>query len=283
MGEVEMPVTLPQWLQDLRRTEITDRVGNDPRSVGGKVLGVDRDAAMDEAIGWGQADFDEPWENLSPDDRVLLYTYFLQLGHLEELAEAFRMLFAGIRPNKPIVVDLGCGPFTGGLAIAGTIGADVRFDYIGVDRSKAMRQFGEQLASAAACFDAMPRVARHWLPSIASVSWNAAPSWRDVIVIVSYLFASPTLDVAALITELERLLSKLGRGRVTILYTNSARQEANLSFPTFCDALQNAGFQLRADDTGSIEIERRGEARTRKLRYALFHRDRQNTLPLAEQ
>ena len=277
-----MPVTLPQWLQDLRRTEITERVGNDPRSVGGTFFGVDRDTAM-EAVGRGQADFDEPWDTLSSDDRVLLYAYFLQLGHLEELVEAFRMLFARTYPNDPIVVDLGCGPFTGGLAIASILGGDARFDYIGVDQSHGMCQFGEQLASAAARLDVTPHNVRHWSPSIAAVPWNAAPGWRDVIVIMSYLFASPTLDVAALITELEGLLSKLGGGGVTVLYTNSARQETNLGFPAFCDALQKAGFQLYADDTGSIEIERWSGARTRKLRYALFHRDRQNTLRLEEQ
>ncbi len=281
--EVKMPVTLPQWLQDLRRDEITERVGNDPRSVGRKVLGVDKDAVMDEVIGWGQADFDEPWGTLSSDDRVLLYAYFLQLRHLEELAEAFRMLFAGTHPNDPIIVDLGCGPFTGGLAIASALGADTRFDYVGVDRSCAMRRFGEQLASAAARLDAMPHNVRHWSPSLASVSWNEAPGWRDVIVIVSYLFASPTLDVAALIAELEGLLSRLGGGRVTVLYTNSARQGVNLSFPVFCDTLQNAGFQLYADDTGNIEIKRRTGARTHRLRYALFHRDRQSILRLGAQ
>ena len=277
-----MPVTLPQWLQELRRAQITEQLRNDPRSGEGLFLGVDRDAAM-KAIGWGQADFDESWGALSSADRVLLYAFFNQLGHLEELTEAFRMLFAGSHPKEPIVVDLGCGPFTGGLAIASALGADARFDYIGVDQSYAMRRFGEQLASAATRLDGMPSHVRHWSPSIASVTWNAAPGWRDVIVIMSYLFASPTLDVATLVTELENLLLRLGGGRVTVLYTNSARQDANLSFPEFSVALQDAGFRLFADDTGNIKIERWSGARPRNLRYALFHRGRQDTLQLGEQ
>lgn len=277
-----MPVTLPQWLQDLRRAQITERVLNDSRSGAGSFLGVGRDAAL-KAIGWGQADFDESWGTLSSDDRVLLYAYFLQLGHLEELTEAFRMLFAGSHPKEVIVVDLGCGPFTGGLAIASALNADARFDYIGVDQSHAMRRLGEHLASAATRLDAIPHHVRHWSPSIASVSWNAAPGWRDVIVIMSYLFASPTLDVATLVAELESLLLKFGGGRVTVLYTNSARQDANLSFPEFSDALQDAGFRLFADDTGSVRIERQTGARTRPLRYALFHRHRQYTLRLGGQ
>lgn len=114
-------MTLPEPLLDLRRNEIVLRVQNDPRSVGDLVLGVDRDAALD-AIDWGQADFDKPAGMLTAEDRVLLYAYFNQLGHFEELSEAFRQMFSHSRPRDPfIVIDLGCGPFTAGLAFAGQL------------------------------------------------------------------------------------------------------------------------------------------------------------------
>ena len=210
-----MPVELPPWLKRLRRSEIIERVSNDRRTVGETVLGVDRDVAQQMGAGWGQAEFDEPWGNLSPDDRVLLYAYFFQLGHLEELTEAFRMLFPGGPPKEePVVVDLGCGPFTGGLAVAGVLGPGRRFDYIGVDRSQAMRCFGERLAVAAECLPEAPPIDRHWFADVSSVSWSSAPGWRPVFVIVSYLLASPTLDVVALIANLEGLLRKFGQGPV---------------------------------------------------------------------
>ena len=275
-----IPIELPPWLEQLRQSEIVERVRKDPRSIAGKMLGVDYDVATKQVAGWGQAEFDEPWNNLSPDDRVLLYAYFFQQGHLEELTEAFRMLFADTRPDEPVVVDLGCGPFTGGLAVAGALGQGSRFDYIGVDRSRTMCRFGEQLASAAARFDDVPRVVRHWTTDVSTVSWDRAPGWRPVIVIVSYLLASPTLDAVALVDELDGLLKRIGRGPVTALYTNSIRPEANRSFPDFCTALRDAGFELYADDSGKIEIDRWAGTRIRELRYALFHRRSQNTLPL---
>ncbi len=252
---------------------------NDPRSTGELILGIPFHDAQ-TAIGGGQAEFDEPWDNLTPEDRVLLYAYCNQLGHLEELDEAFGMLFAEECPDNPIVVDLGCGPFTGGLAIAGRLQS--AFDYIGVDRSQAMRQFGKQLLSAAAGFDEVPQVVGRWAGNIRAVSWERAPGWRPVIVIVSYLLASPTLDVVALLEELERLLTKLGRGSVTVLYTNSPKSAANRSFPRFCQALLDTGYRLYADDMGMIEVDRLGGARERPLRYALFRRPRQKTLRLAE-
>ena len=85
-----MPVELPQWLQDLRRSEIIERVRDDPRSMGDTLLGVNFEIARREVIGGGQADFDQPWNDLSATDRVLLYAYINQRGRLEELAEAFR-------------------------------------------------------------------------------------------------------------------------------------------------------------------------------------------------
>ena len=89
-----MPVQLPQWLEDLRRSGIVERVRSDPRSTGNTLFGADFEVARREVGGGGQADFDQPWNDLSADDRVLLYAYFNQLGHLEELVEAFRMLRA---------------------------------------------------------------------------------------------------------------------------------------------------------------------------------------------
>ena len=103
-----------------------------------------------------------------------------------------------------------------------------------------------------------------------------------MIVIVSYLLASPTLDAAVLVGELELLLSKFGRGAVTVLYTNSPETQANRSFRMFSEALHHAGFRLYADDIGRIEIERLSGVRMRKLRYALFHRPSRRTLALGD-
>ena len=235
-----------------------------------------------QAIRGGQAPFDEAWGFLSPGDRVLLYCYLNQKGHLEELIAAFGQLLENGPPHccDPIVVDLGCGPFTGGFALAGVLGCRARFDYIGMDVSQTMRDFGERLVKASEVFEEMPEVRRHWTADLSSVSWLSPPGWRPVIVIVSYLLASRTLDVPALVEELEGLLSKLSGGPATLLYTNSTRDDANRLFPDFRDRLSELGFELHPNDNGQIEIERRSGNRTRPLRYALFHRPRQNTLRL---
>ncbi len=272
---------LPKWLRKLRRSEVTDRVMNDPRTTMGTVLGVSPDEAKRGAAGWGQADFDEPWGELSPDDRVLLYAHFFQLGHLEELVTAFGRLFGGAdRPRDLIVVDLGCGPFTGGLAIAGRFDEDARLDYVGVDRSQAMHRLGARLALAAEQVHELPRIRCRWATNIQTVPWDDRPGWRPVLVIVSYLFASPTLDVETLVADLDELLPRLGRGLVSVLYTNSARHNANRQFLIFCSMLHDRGFELQVDEVGDIDVERGPVVKNRRLRYALFHRPSRKTLRL---
>lgn len=148
MKIVTMIVEVPSWLRSVRRSEIVEPVRHDPRSIQDTVLGCTMDEVA-EATGRGQVDFDQPWRDLSSADRVLLYAYAFQPGHLKELIAAFRQLLEHSRhPERPIIVDLGCGPFTGGLAVASVLGPQSPFDYIGVDQSHAMIELGQQLASA---------------------------------------------------------------------------------------------------------------------------------------
>ena len=272
------PVELPDWLNRLRSHAVVDPVRNDPRSQGDSFFGMDRDRAFD-AVGGGQADFDAPYGDLSPNDLALLYAYLNQKGHLEELVAAFGQLLAGEKPRNPVVVDVGCGPFTGGLALAATLGENPCFDYIGVDRADSMRRLGTRLASS----DLMPgKTTTHWAPGLGSVDWPHPPGFREVIVIVSYVFASPSLDAEAMFGDLGRLLDRLGRGAVTLLYTNSTREEANRQYPLFREMLGKSGFRAHADDQGTIVVERRQSPQVRRLYYALFRRPRRLTLPLGE-
>ena len=272
--------TLPAWLQGLRRTEIVRRVLDDPRSQGGTLLGLSADDAI-EAVGWGQADFDKPASGLSPDDLVLLYAYFLQRRHLEELTNAFRQMLSNQQlDDTPVVLDLGCGPCTGALALAAVLGSDASFEYIGVDRSAAMRRLGTRLAAFATRSPDAAEIHCQWAAEIDSIEWNSPPRWRTVLAIVSYLFASRTLDPTSLANDLNEFLKRIGRGQVAILYTNSARAGANRGLRDFADRLKQFGFRQIRDDVGRIESQR--SDKWYELRYALFYRGRQNILKGAE-
>ncbi len=266
-----MRVELAPWLARLRKAEVVDRVLTDCRSIDGTLLGVSVDAARN-AIGKGQADFDQPYGDLTPDDLVLLYAYLNQLRHLEELTAVFSHIFSNTQPVDPVVVDIGCGPFTGGLAMAATLGARSRFDYIGVDRSQTMRRFGKVIADAVKNCSEVPEICTRWACDINAVPWTDPPKWRSVIVIVSYLFASPTLDPSALVDGLLTLLRRIGNGRVDILYTNSTKPMPNLSVGEFHERLTTNEFFQRADFEGTIEVERWSRRESYDFRCALWHR-----------
>jgi hypothetical protein len=267
-------------MTELRRAEVIDVVNADDTTHGDLLFGVPRARIPNEVIGGGQADFTRPWNHLTVDQMALLYAWFNQLGHIEELVEAFSQLFGDSAIEDSIVIDLGCGPFTAGLALLATFGADRRFHYVGVDRAEAMHRLGEKLALAAAGRGQTACASRQWVTSLADVRPTEPLCWKPVIVVVSYLLASPTLDAIELVREVDQLLGLLSRGPATVLYTNAPAAEANRKFPPFCAALEAAGFRLVADDMGQIEIARYGGARQRRLRYALFHRDARDTLIL---
>ena len=140
-----------------------------------------------------------------------------------------------------------------------------------------MLQFGKHLMSSAKSRGEMLGVTCQHATEISSVSWPR-PGWRPVFVIMSYLLASPTLDVEQLVADLDGLIARIGRGHVTVLYTNSPKLDPNRRFNQFSTALQDAGFRLNTADIGTVEIESGYTIKKYELRYALFSRQQQNTL-----
>lgn len=276
---------LPTWLATLRRQHVIEVVKRDPRTSGDHLLGVHRDRIFRDVIGGGQADFTRAWidtsesgVSLSPADIALLYAWFNMKGHLLELVTAFEMLCRHhTRLTNPVVLDLGCGPGTGCLAIAHALGPTTPFDYIGIDRASSMLNLGHSLTSAAEHSGNLVNCQRRWMNSFDDVEWPGAPGWRPTIVIVSYLLASSTLDPVLMVEKVETLAGKIGRGPVLILYTNSIRNDANMKFPSFQSALRDHGFELLFDNSdGRIP----DGTRTRSLRYAMFVRQAQRVLTL---
>lgn len=276
------PASLSPWLNELRRSQIVAVVRSDPRSTNDLVLGVPGNRVFSEVIEGGQADFDADWAGhgvtLSGDDRALLYAFYNQPRHLEELHAAFAMLTREAEKlDNPVVLDLGCGPCTGGLALADALGADAAFTYIGVDRAASMRSLGETLACEAIRLGHMGCVTRKWVASLKGLSWDEPQGWRPILVIVSYLLASPTVDAVSLLDEVMAFADQIGRGPVVVLYTNSVAPGPNRQLPAFEKALERHGFvRFAADEEGAVAGSR-GE---RSLRYALFSRQPRQVLSL---
>jgi hypothetical protein len=131
------------WLMQLLNDEIDDRVRTDPRTTNATFLGWPRERVFREVVGGGQADFDAPVGHLAGSDRALLYAKYNQRRHLDELQHAFDRLLTNGRISFPTVLDLGCGPFTAGLSLAGVLGSNEPFRYFGIDRAVSMRELAK--------------------------------------------------------------------------------------------------------------------------------------------
>ncbi|MEQ1504737.1 MAG: class I SAM-dependent methyltransferase [Myxococcota bacterium] len=244
-------------------------INSDARTTPSTFLGWPRDRIFHDVLGWGQADFDAPIGHLSGEDRALLYARYNQPGHIDELCHAFGTLFeASELVGRPTILDLGCGPFTAGLALAAVLGSHRPFRYYGVDRSRAMLQLGRVFAEDARFRGALdPSTTYDFVDGMDKL--EVGPIRADLtLVVASYLLASPTLDVDTLVREIMLTLVRIGPGPAAVLYTNSADPRARAQFPTFRDQLCSGGFQARVDEEERFE----GTRRPRRLHYALFFR-----------
>lgn len=178
------------------------------------------------------------------------------------------------------MIDLGCGPGTGGLALAAAMGAERPFPYLGIDPAAAMHRLGEKLATTATKSGNMAHAKRSWWLSVDEARWAEPPGWRAVIVIASYLLASPTLDATDLVTRTLALIERISWGPVTLVYTNAVDDDANRKFASFRTVLEANCFTVFADDIGAVTVQRQGRLNERHLRYALFYRPRRTEFSL---
>ena len=229
------------------------------------------------AIGGGQADFDQQVANLSPRDRVMLYALFNQKGHVDELIHAFeRLLPDPALLHGATVLDIGCGPFTAGLALANVAGNGVAFRYFGVDLSQAMCAFGNELATAACAAGGLDVRSTVGFFADADAIDFGPPRSEWTVVVLSYLLASGSLDVEMLCEQIVRACDRIGFGPVAVLYTNAIRPTARAKFPELEARLLEAGFEKKVE-----EQERLTDGdKDRDIHYALFVRAPTGTIAL---
>ena len=85
----------------------------------------------------GRTNFNEPFESLSPKDKVLIYCFYYMPMHLFSSYHIFTGPFFPSLGDKVVFIDFGCGPLTSGVAFwAFARQSDII--YLGIDNSQAM-------------------------------------------------------------------------------------------------------------------------------------------------
>lgn len=266
-------VTRPQWLKATLQEYVHDVIDNDPRTDEYAYLGCDKKEVYN-AINFGQANFDQKFGTLDGIDKALLYARYNQPGHLDELSHAFSTLLDGQPLGRTHVFDIGCGPFTAGLAYAEVAGTQRSFTYYGVDLYDSMLTLAARLAEGARKHKGLhPQTKCTFHKDLADVQFSPYASNDIKIFITSYLLASKTLDVEKLVTSIADTSRRCSRGPAFLLYTNSAHPLARQNFPDFKAHLAAHGFHLVDTDREEMFDATR---KPRKIHYALF----QNTKDL---
>lgn len=258
------------WLEQFRRDEIVSPLQQDDRTIDNYIFGNSSDWNFWNGIGGGQADFDKKVDNLEPRDRAMLYAYFNQKAHVDELIHAFNLLSGSPADMaETTILDIGCGPFTAGLALANIVGPQESFRYYGIDRAKSMRDVGDMFAGKVRALKELhPETLIEFHHSLGDINFVEQTPDKITIVILSYLFASTTIAVDELATEIIAACKKIGWGPVFIFYTNSTREAAGANFPAFKARLIKEGFRVEADNVENFT----DTDKPRKIHYALFAR-----------
>nr|MDP9123817.1 hypothetical protein [Pseudomonadota bacterium] len=214
--------------------------------------------------------------NLWPADLARLYAYCNQKGHVQELVLAFRALLGKtLQLEGGTVIDVGCGPFTAGLALANVVGATQAYDYYGVDHARSMCDLGIELANEVRAAGALhPDTKIQFLQDTNNIYTEGFRRGTPTLVVLSYLMASKSVNVETTTAEVIAACDRIGMGSVSLLYTNSSHHWADRNYEPFAKLLEGAGFKFIDGATQTLtEISAK-----RNVHYALFRRPPQTRL-----
>jgi len=202
------------------------------------LLGLDTFTIRSEVINFGQANFDKPYKKLKPADIVKLYCYFNMRKHYYSSL----YLFERCAWIKKIIskegclkfIDVGCGPATSGIALTDylltTKNSNQKFDYIGVD-------FYDSMLAAASDFmiNSVYRecTTNDFIKSITEINNDKLKSANSIILNTCYLFASPTLKIDLLATEINNLLNAYSSLPRFLLFQNTTDAAKNIKYELF--------------------------------------------------
>ncbi|WP_163011420.1 class I SAM-dependent methyltransferase [Pseudomonas viridiflava] len=268
------------WLEKLRQDLIVNPIQKDARTTYNKPLGKESNWIFNVAIGGGQADFDLPVDNLSPRDRVMLYALFNQKAHVDELIHAFKKFLPDTRQfQAATIIDIGCGPFTAGLALANVIGQSCDYRYYGVDTSSSMLSLAADLSNAVRAENQLSvRTEISFHEKLSKISFGPRRGTQITLFILSYLLASKSIDVKKLVSEIDKARNAIGLGPTFLLYTNSAKDGPRQAYPLLKEQLLAADFKVAVEEEENFT----DTEKPRNIHYALFVRHSPKTISIEE-
>ncbi|RKU13562.1 hypothetical protein C6502_04150 [Candidatus Poribacteria bacterium] len=178
----------------------------------------------------GRANFDEPFNGLSPADQVLLYcVYYMPMHlvssyHISVHTRFFKNLVTSV-DNKVVFIDFGCGPLTSGIAFWAFTGRR-NITYLGIDSSQAMCDKAKEINQYGPKRYRDPFFSRFELMSYYTQltgSLDNAITVADKTLIIfnfCYFLASRTLDINDLSDIMVQIVERYRNHNMCIVYQN---------------------------------------------------------------
>ena len=265
-----MALQWSQAMQDLHFEHITRPVMDDRRTDWDSniSLGYPFDVIRDDVIKKGLADFNDGYNHpgygtLTANEKVLLYCFVNMKLHFFEALETFRYFRPALKemlelPGIKMMVDLGCGPGTAGLALADSI-KKLELAYVGIDHARPMLRKAKELLDAAKASSLLASGAAHATTS----SWSTVRTIAarltkrtNVLINATYLFASQSLNVDDVCDVVMAFKNASLVKRLLFTYANTDGELAGKKFQIFKEKLKNE-FTTKGETKATIEFHKK--------------------------
>lgn len=244
-------------------------------------------------VGRGQARFDEPFNGLTPDDRVLVYCYDNMQQHVVSQLYIFekhkrffnKYLFESTK--KILFVDFGCGPLSSGIALAehylksqANTREKINFNYIGIDQSDSMLMKAEKISLESSLFHSGSTF-NFFNPYDRNISpfrrtlFSCIDSYINetalIILNFSYFFASGLLDVSKLIYFVQNILDKYQFTQICLVFQNPQGGSVNDKWNLFKNGVAELESVIEGEISEDIYYRKSlggsNDIRLTRLRY----------------
>jgi hypothetical protein len=201
------------------------------------------DEIRSDVLNYGRADFNQPYKDLNPYDRVLLYCYFNMRKHFFTTYAVYETIFKTLnnivfKKSKNLVfIDLGCGPLTSAISLASLYydyeNKPIVIRYIGIDIAEKMLVKAKEFAeSELFSHNSQFSFYSNWDLVPDSLISEITQTNTFVIFNASYLFASSSLDETSLASFVNEISSRL-MDKAYFVFQNPDRADRNVKYKKF--------------------------------------------------
>lgn len=205
----------------------------------------------------GRTNFDEPFNGLSPEDKVLIYCVYYMPMHLvgsyhilRVCNQVFTTHLTSIS-NQVVFIDFGSGPLTSGIAFRPSA-SRLNITYLGVESSQAMRNKAKEIYQYR-----KSRFNRFELIS----DYGQVPQLLDRIITEGdktpiifnfcYFLASWTINIRGLSDVIVQTVEKYSKHNMCIVYQNPNLPQLHENWESLKARL--TGFRSRIDQSSNVE------------------------------